>query len=74
MRYATKFARMRTAYCKMVQKSFFHLLDLCILNSHVLYKEKHKNSKPLATFHLELINNIIEKLTINKCLRIVFFI
>ncbi|KAG5877600.1 hypothetical protein JTB14_010287 [Gonioctena quinquepunctata] len=45
---------------KWYRKVFFHVLDLCVLNAHVLYKEATKEKLSLADFQLELIRQILE--------------
>ncbi|KAG5897125.1 hypothetical protein JTB14_025079 [Gonioctena quinquepunctata] len=45
---------------KWYRKVFFHGLDLCVLNAHVLYKEATEEKLSLADFQLELIRQILE--------------
>ncbi|KAJ8946654.1 hypothetical protein NQ314_008826 [Rhamnusium bicolor] len=43
------------------KKVFFHLLDLSILNAHVIYKMKTGENIPLLQFQIKLIKEIVEK-------------
>lgn len=46
---------------EMVQKIFFHLIDLYILNAFSIYKTVTGKSMPLANFQLEVIRQLLEK-------------
>ena len=46
---------------KWYKKYFFHLLDIAIWISYCLYKYKIGKDIPIATFHLELIRQILQK-------------
>lgn len=45
---------------KWYKKLFFHLIDLCVMNSYILMKSKSQKIS-LLTFRLNLISQIIEK-------------
>lgn len=45
----------------MVQKIFFHLVDLAVLNSHVIYKIKTGKNTPLLQFQRELVRQLVSK-------------
>ncbi|CAF1289214.1 unnamed protein product [Adineta ricciae] len=45
---------------KWYKKLFFHLLDISILNSHILYKQKTGRTIHSCDFRLQLIRQIIE--------------
>lgn len=46
---------------KWYKKLFFHLVDLCILNSHALFLTQNDHRIPLATFHLNLARQMLER-------------
>lgn len=46
---------------KWYKKLFFHVLDLAVLNAHSLHTTVTGTKLPLATFHLMLIREILEK-------------
>lgn len=46
---------------KWYKKIFFHLVDIYIYNSHILYDIQKKKNTSLADFQLELIGEIFEK-------------
>lgn len=46
---------------KWYKKLFFHIVDLCILNSHALFLTQNPEKQPLATFQLDLIRQLLER-------------
>lgn len=46
---------------KWYKKLFSHILDICILNSHALLLTQNEKKIPLATFYLNLANQILER-------------
>ena len=46
---------------KWYKKVFFHLMDLSILNAHILFKLKHSKTIPFGDFRIQLIREIIER-------------
>lgn len=46
---------------KWYKKLFFHFLDICIINSHALYKEVTKRRSSIADFQLEVARKLIAK-------------
>lgn len=46
---------------KWYRKFFFHLLDICVHNAHVIHQKKTKKSTHLSDFKLEIINSIFQK-------------
>ncbi|KAG5863717.1 hypothetical protein JTB14_034448 [Gonioctena quinquepunctata] len=46
---------------KWYKKVFFHLLDLAVLNSHVVYKMKTGENIALLDFQRQLVKSIIDK-------------
>jgi hypothetical protein len=46
---------------KWYKKLFFHLLDLSLLNAHILYQQKTGNKQPLGDFQLNVIDQLIQK-------------
>ncbi|KAJ8933859.1 hypothetical protein NQ318_004690 [Aromia moschata] len=46
--------------CVRKTKLFFHIVDLCLLNSHALYLTQNPEKVPLATFQLNLIRQLLE--------------
>ncbi|KAJ8935337.1 hypothetical protein NQ318_016630 [Aromia moschata] len=51
---------------KWYKKLFFHIVDLCLLNSHALYLTQNQEKVPLATFQLNLIRQLLEKYNLPK--------
>lgn len=51
---------------KWYKKIFFHLIDLSLLNSHIMYKTVTGENIPLAKFQLELIRQLLEKYSTSK--------
>ena len=46
---------------KWYKKVFFHLIDLCLLNAHVIYKMKTGQNIPIADFQVTLVKQLLEK-------------
>jgi len=46
---------------KWYKKMFFHLVDICIYNSYVIYKSIHGETVPFLKFRMAIIRQIIEK-------------
>ncbi|EFA01473.1 PiggyBac transposable element-derived protein 4-like Protein [Tribolium castaneum] len=46
---------------KWYKKIFFHLVDLCMINAHAMYKVYTGNRTTLAHFQLEVIRQIVKK-------------
>ena len=46
---------------KWYRKLFFHIMDMCILNSQTLYNVKTGKNIPLADFQLSVIRELIKK-------------
>lgn len=46
---------------KWYKKLFFHLIDLSLLNAHVLFQQKTGKKQPLGEFQLKVIGQLIEK-------------
>jgi len=51
---------------KWYKKVFFHIIDLSVLNAHVLYKLNNKSNIPLVDFIYKLIKDILTKYPTNK--------
>jgi hypothetical protein len=46
---------------KWYKKFFFHVLDMCVFNAHILYCEVQGKKIPLAKFHHSLIQEMVER-------------
>ncbi|XP_031338615.1 piggyBac transposable element-derived protein 4-like [Photinus pyralis] len=46
---------------KWYKKLFYHVMDICMLNSHAMYSLINPEKVPLAKFQLNLIRQILEK-------------
>ena len=46
---------------KWWKRIFFHLLDISIVNSYILYKKYNKSAITQKTFRLEIVKSIINK-------------
>ncbi|KAK7788744.1 hypothetical protein R5R35_000768 [Gryllus longicercus] len=51
---------------KWYKKFFFHILDLCVLNSHALHKLETGQNIPMAKFQLSLIRELIKKFSTER--------
>ena len=60
---------MRTENCQMVEKGFFHLLDVFLLNSYYLYKLYTGQSVTLRKFSLEVISGLLDTYGTVKAIR-----
>jgi len=49
---------------QMVQKDFFHVIDLCFLNALSAFKTVTGQNMPIATFLLDVIRQIFEKMAL----------
>ena len=46
---------------KWYKKLFFHILDICMLNAHALWKTQNPNHTLFPSFHLQVIRQILER-------------
>nr|XP_022906130.1 piggyBac transposable element-derived protein 4-like [Onthophagus taurus] len=46
---------------KWYKKLFFHVLDICLLNSHALFLTQNEKKVPLAVFHKNVIRQLLER-------------
>lgn len=46
---------------KWYKKLFFHILDLCTINSHALFLMQNEKKVPLAVFHKNVIRQLLER-------------
>ncbi|XP_050499979.1 piggyBac transposable element-derived protein 4-like, partial [Diabrotica virgifera virgifera] len=51
---------------KWYKKLFFHILDLCVLNSHALFLMQNPGQLPLADFQLRLTRQLLESYNVPK--------
>ncbi|XP_022904015.2 piggyBac transposable element-derived protein 4-like [Onthophagus taurus] len=57
---------------KWYKKLFFHILDLCVLNSHALFLTQHPEKLALADFQLSLTRQLLERYNIPKTIQTKF--
>lgn len=46
---------------KWYKKLFLHILDICIMNSHALYKTQNPKNFSFPLFHQEVVRQILQR-------------